>query len=344
MTSWWEPADTVQGNLLSDDPYAYVAGNPETLSDPTGQLIVASCYSQGCGIYAIPHLSTSLESLTSFPGLSIGSTGTSNGVAGTNHTSSQTSDSSGPACAIGCRSNIFVDNGSHLVPVTSASTAPGCVSVGGFGSLACVSTGGVGGTSFIRVNLPPSTFNYCPPPVGCGGDGNPSDGENTSTKDNIAFANESLGNGEADAEPQNISTEGPQAAAGQPSEPPAGWQKMDYGSDNKEGISDFTHIDENGKKLEVTFYHDSGELQISWMDSLSQARNHLPDLVDWLGDSVQTIKGYPSDNLATYFSSESRGLALVNRMLSSTLEQYGFGPGTIESEGNKMWIVFMRRG
>ena len=217
MTSWWEPADTVQGNLLSDDPYAYVAGNPETLSDPTGQLIVASCYSQGCGIYAIPHLSTSLESLTSFPGLSIGSTGTSNGVAGTNHTSSQTSDPNGPACGIGCRSNIFVDNGSHLVPVTSASTAPGCVSVGGFGSLACVSTGGVGGTSFIRVNLPPSTFNYCPPPVGCGGDGNPSDGENTNNKDNIAFANESLGNAGADSEPQNISSEG--AQAGQAAEP-----------------------------------------------------------------------------------------------------------------------------
>lgn len=37
-------ADTVQGNLGGMDPYAYVEGNPETLSDPTGNCD-ATCYS-----------------------------------------------------------------------------------------------------------------------------------------------------------------------------------------------------------------------------------------------------------------------------------------------------------
>ena len=43
-------ADTVQGNMQGMNPYAYVGGNPETHSDPTGQVIASSCYSQGCGI------------------------------------------------------------------------------------------------------------------------------------------------------------------------------------------------------------------------------------------------------------------------------------------------------
>ncbi|HZU67117.1 MAG TPA: hypothetical protein VFA09_07550 [Ktedonobacteraceae bacterium] len=126
-------------------------------------------------------------------------------------------------------------------------------------------------------------------------------------------------------------------------DPPAGWEKLDYGSDNKEGVSDFTHIDAAGNRLEVTFYHNSGELQIAWMDSLSQVKSQLPALVDWLGGDVTTVKGYISDNFATHFSPVSRGIMLVNRMFSSVLEGSGFTPGSIEIEsGGKMWIVFSR--
>jgi RHS repeat-associated protein len=125
-------------------------------------------------------------------------------------------------------------------------------------------------------------------------------------------------------------------------DPPDGWTKENYGPDNKEGVSDFTHIDENGNRLEATLFHDSGELQIPWMDSLSQAKANLPSLIDWLGDSVQTIKGYVTDNLGTYFSPVSRGTALVNRVLSPALEESGFSPGTIQAEGSRLWMIFSR--
>jgi hypothetical protein len=123
---------------------------------------------------------------------------------------------------------------------------------------------------------------------------------------------------------------------------PNGWEKLDYGADNNPAISDFTHIDEAGNRLEATFYHDSGELQISWMDSLNQAKTNLPGLIDSLGDSVDVVKGYVTDDLATHFSSGSRGLASINRMFSSLLDESGFSSGTIESEGSRTWVVFRR--
>ncbi len=141
-----------------------------------------------------------------------------------------------------------------------------------------------------------------------------------------------------DATNESQTTEGMASGGG----PPNGWIKLDYGPDNIKGVSDFTHIDEAGNRLEATLYHDSGELQIAWMDSLKQARNHLPSLVDWLGDSVHTVKGYITDDLATYFSPGSRGVKLVNRMFSSVLEKSGFAPGTLESRGSRIWMIFRR--
>ena len=41
-------ADRVQGNAQAMNPYAYVNGNPETHSDPSGERTVPACYAMGC--------------------------------------------------------------------------------------------------------------------------------------------------------------------------------------------------------------------------------------------------------------------------------------------------------
>ncbi len=194
-------------------------------------------------------------------------------------------------------------------------------------------------TAYLH-NNPPLELRYCP--KSCGGDSSESNSESAKSTDLLwlADASEELGLGSGGlAEAEAAAT-----AAGESGTPPDGWQQLDYGPDNKAGVSDFTHINEAGKTLEATFYHDTGELQISWMDSLSQARSYLPSLVDWLGESVQTVRGYVTDNLATYFSDEPHGISLINRMFSSVLEGSGFAPGTTESEGGRLWLIFRRLG
>ena len=53
--------DTVQGNQQGMDPYAYVRGNPETMSDPTGQMFVVS---HGGG--SVSQILTSLNNTNNF--------------------------------------------------------------------------------------------------------------------------------------------------------------------------------------------------------------------------------------------------------------------------------------
>ncbi len=296
-------ADTVQGNPQGMNPYAYVNGNPETWSDPTGQVIVSSCYSQGCGISALPQ--PSVESLTSFPGLSEVPSSSAGG---------------GP-------SNISLTSGANTADVTSVATGakPSLYSGGSVQQLSSCGLSqalcGHYGVNFavyfggFQLSVP---GEWC---VECGQPGGSDNGGGSGENSNLSAAS---------------NTEGVL------SNPPDGWEIADYGSDNKAEIVDFTHTDESGNTLEASLYREPGELQISWMDLLRQAKIYLPGLVNWLGDSVQTVKGYATDNFATYFSPESRGVTLVNRMFSSVLEEAGFTQGTIELEGSKIWFVFRR--
>ncbi len=326
-------ADSVQGNLAGTDPYSYVGENPETYTDPSGEMYAPPA---GAGSLPLPPLPP-----WQLPG---GSQSTQ---------STQNSNVQPDTCT-------QMAQAGHPCNVQAAAQGPGQVGEyqrPGLLSMGCVVL--LGPCVLLTTSSPersgPSqgwaypTFpvNICVPyctkgdEVGEGTEGASNGKESDLTKllDSMLgdlLAADDGGEGQApDLGWGNIGNAGGDT-------PPNGWEKLDYGSDNKPGISDFTHVDEAGNRLEATLYHDSGELQISWMDSLAQARNYLPDLINWLGDSVQVVKGYVSDNLATYFSPESRGVTLVNRMFSSVLEGSGFAPGTIESEGNRMWIIFRR--
>lgn len=197
-------ADTVAGNIKGENPYSYVNGNPENFNDPTGQRPIPVC-GTSCGSDT-----SGGSTLCIVCQIATASTGNS---------------SVGPACIIGCRSNVFVDTGSSWVPVTSPFTSPGClggvsfagVGLPGFSIGGCFS-GSTGGTSFVRQNNPPPTINYCPPPTGCGDDGenNNEDPANTkSSNGELAFAGEAEDGG-LQSRPKADSTETTQAAAGEP--------------------------------------------------------------------------------------------------------------------------------
>src|SRR5260370_35564542 len=47
-------ADTLQGNMQAMNPYAYVNGNPETHSDPTGRMFITEGGGGGGGLTVSP--------------------------------------------------------------------------------------------------------------------------------------------------------------------------------------------------------------------------------------------------------------------------------------------------
>ncbi len=325
-------ADSVQGNLAGMNPYAYVGENPQTNTDPNGEMYAPPPDAQPQGV---PQWisSTSSSLVTSLQqGAQNWQPDTCTQMAQAGHPCTVQAAAQGPGQAV-----------QYQRP---GPLSLGCVELFGLCVLVTTSSPDSGGPIQGSVN-PTFPVNFCIPY--CSKSDEVSEGEegasNGKESDLTRLLDSMLGDllaaddgGEGQAPDPgwgNIGNAGGDT-------PPNGWEKLDYGPDNKPGISDFTHVDEAGNRLEATLYHDSGELQISWMDSLAQARNYLPDLINWLGDSVQVVKGYVSDNLATYFSPESRGVNLVNRMFSSVLEGSGFAPGTIESEGNRMWIIFRR--
>ncbi len=197
-------ADTVQGNLLGDDPYAYVGGNPETESDPSGQLMVTSCYSQGCGISAIP--SGSDSGTTSDTAL---------GGNYTNYTQTHPTDPSidtTTACLklTSCQVGVLANTGS--VGATISSTG-GCAAVGisFFGFSPCIRVPGPNITVRVDTAAP---VRYCPHPTGCGDESGTEDQEETTgdKAGNLTFAD--TGEGGAHGQPQEGPTEQTQAAAG----------------------------------------------------------------------------------------------------------------------------------
>ena len=197
------------GNLSGESPYAYVNGNPESFSDPTGQYPAPDC-----GMQCSPD--TSFLDLP-IPALQLNPTSLSS-------TSTTSNDSTIPACVfVGCRSNILADTGSSWVPIPAPTTAPGClmamgISFGGASIGGCFPEGS-GGISFVRQNNPPLPLNYCPPPTGCGDDGNnenSSDTGNSSSDRAFQFPDTGGGTeGGPESQPKRIPTEDRQGGAGE---------------------------------------------------------------------------------------------------------------------------------
>lgn len=129
--------------------------------------------------------------------------------------------------------------------------------------------------------------------------------------------------------------------------PPDGWVKDTYESDPLDSpsttrLTEFTHVNWRGDTLTASFYEDTGELQVSWLDRLGQARTHLPPLINWLGSSVKTVSGMITDNLyETYFSNDEASQSTLN-VLNKMASSVGFGPGSLEQNGVRLWLRFMQ--
>jgi len=122
---------------------------------------------------------------------------------------------------------------------------------------------------------------------------------------------------------------------------PDGWVHDDLGPDNQ-GVSFFENVDSEGNKVVVILDHKNNTLVIEWMDSLDQVKEQLPELVSWLGDRVQTVKGFITDGLLGHLEENTRGLAVISRMFRSLLTREGFDQGVITVDGNRIWITYKR--
>ncbi len=124
--------------------------------------------------------------------------------------------------------------------------------------------------------------------------------------------------------------------------PPGAWEEIPHDVDNHpdsritpDTPREFTAS--NG--LEADLY-PNGELQISWIDRLSQLLD-FRSLVSWLGDSVQIIKAYVTDGFAQkYFATDALTENTMQR-LNNLAASMGFR-GIVEKVGGRIWIIFTR--
>ena len=343
-------ADPLQGDLAGANPYEYVGSNPETNTDPSGERFISPSGGQQGPLGPInsDNVPYTPPTYPSPSGLGAGQVG---GNIGGNTLNLQPDACTQAPCKVSLATELdqFLPGTARSHVLAGGSSCAGSSSfslvgidgtlIAGGGGLSCTSVGGgqFQDNSAGQVVRHTFAFTACVPWYACSDEDNQGDssgGDEKASGSSMTDLAASDTGGET-GDPGATDSNGG-------GDLPSGWVKEDYGSDNIPGISDFTHTDEAGNKLEVTLYHDSRELQISWMDSLSQARDQLPGLVNWLGDSVETVKGYVTDNLATYFSPPSRGVTLVNRMLSSALEESGFAQGIVEVGSGRTWLIFRR--
>jgi hypothetical protein len=131
------------------------------------------------------------------------------------------------------------------------------------------------------------------------------------------------------------------------SDVPQGWEKgEEYPPDpldDPNAVHPQTFTSSTG--MEASFYPDTGNLQVGWMTKATQLLG-LRSLVNWLGDSVQTISGSISDEFYQDFfqGNEDNAMQRLNDMASSI----GFGNGDLQLENNPMklipraWVIFSR--
>jgi RHS repeat-associated protein len=143
-------ADSVQGNGSGENPYAYVGGNPETFSDPTGQM---PCTAAGACGWPQP------------PSGGITGSGASGPPPSFFHPPSTGGSSQGgfqPCLEVGCMSAAKVG-----VPTTLAVQTRLRLSLGSLtcGFICVILLGGVDTTYYSSTTELP--YLYCPPPFTC---------------------------------------------------------------------------------------------------------------------------------------------------------------------------------
>lgn len=129
-------------------------------------------------------------------------------------------------------------------------------------------------------------------------------------------------------------------------DPPGGWERVEPDIDPRgpeyqwqpSSTTPQEFVTSDGS-CSAGLYPD-GELEIGWITNLRQLLS-IRSLVNWLGDGVQTIKGYVTDGFyEQYFSTDKLAEETMARLnqLASTM---GF-QGSLENIDGRFYIIFTR--